>query len=35
MYLENVLFKRDEVRPIDFEDCGFGYWMWDIGVALL
>lgn len=34
MYPENVLFKGKEVFPIDFEDCGFGYWMWDIGVAL-
>lgn len=34
MYPENVLFKAGEVFPIDFEDCGFGYWMWDIGVAL-
>jgi len=34
MYPENVLFKRGKVLPIDFEDCGFGYWLWDIGVAL-
>jgi Ser/Thr protein kinase RdoA (MazF antagonist) len=34
MYLENVLFKGGEVFPIDFEDCGFGYWLWDIAVAL-
>jgi Ser/Thr protein kinase RdoA (MazF antagonist) len=34
MYPENVLFKAGEVFPIDFEDCGYGYWMWDIGVAL-
>jgi Ser/Thr protein kinase RdoA (MazF antagonist) len=34
MYPENVLFKGEEVYPIDFEDCGFGYWMWDIAVAL-
>jgi Ser/Thr protein kinase RdoA (MazF antagonist) len=34
MYLENVLFKGGEVVPIDFEDCGFGYWLWDIAVAL-
>ena len=34
MYPENVLFKGDNVYPFDFEDCGFGYWMWDIGVAL-
>jgi len=34
MYLENVLFKAGEPRVIDFEDCGFGYWMFDIGVAM-
>lgn len=34
MYAENVLFKAGEVIPIDFEDCGFGYWMWDIAVVL-
>jgi len=34
MCLDNVLFKEGEVLPIDFEDCGFGYWLWDIAVAL-
>jgi len=34
MYPDNILFKDGEVFPIDFEDCGFGYWLWDIGVAL-
>ena len=34
MYQENILFKGDRVIPIDFEDCGFGYWLWDIAVAL-
>jgi len=34
MYPENVLFKAGEAYPIDFEDCGFGYWMWDIAIAL-
>ena len=33
MYLENVLFKGGLPCLIDFEDCGFGYWMWDIGVV--
>jgi Ser/Thr protein kinase RdoA (MazF antagonist) len=31
---DNILFKAGEAVPIDFEDCGFGYWLWDIGVAL-
>ncbi len=34
MYPENVLFRAGEVRPIDFEDCGYGYWLWDVAVAL-
>jgi Ser/Thr protein kinase RdoA (MazF antagonist) len=34
MYLENVLFRSGEAHIIDFDDCGFGYWMYDIGVAL-
>jgi len=34
LYPENVLFKAGKAFPIDFEDCGFGYWMWDIAVAL-
>jgi len=34
LYPENVLYKAGNAYPIDFEDCGFGYWMWDIAVAL-
>jgi len=34
LYPENVLFKDGKAYPIDFEDCGYGYWMWDIAVAL-
>jgi Ser/Thr protein kinase RdoA (MazF antagonist) len=34
LYPENVLFKAGEAYPIDFEDCGFGYWLWDIAIAL-
>jgi Ser/Thr protein kinase RdoA (MazF antagonist) len=34
MYPENVLFRDGQAFPIDFEDCGYGYWMWDIAVAL-
>ena len=32
----NVLFGGSplEARPIDFDDCAFGYWMFNIGVAL-
>lgn len=34
LYPENVLFKAGKAYPIDFEDCGYGYWMWDIAIAL-
>jgi Ser/Thr protein kinase RdoA (MazF antagonist) len=34
MYPENVLFKAGKVYPIDFEDCGFGHWLWDIALPL-
>jgi len=34
LYPENVLYKDGRACPIDFEDCGYGYWIWDIAVAL-
>ena len=34
LYPENVLFKAGEILPIDFEDCGYGYWIWDLVVPL-
>jgi Ser/Thr protein kinase RdoA (MazF antagonist) len=34
LHLGNALFCRGEVRVIDFDDCGFGYWLYDIAVAL-
>ena len=34
LYLENVLFHAGQPRLIDFEDCGFSYWMCDLGVFL-
>ena len=34
LHLDNALFWRDNVRVIDFDDCGFGYWLYDIAVAL-
>ena len=34
LYPENVLYKSGQACPIDFEDCGYGYWIWDIAVAL-
>jgi Ser/Thr protein kinase RdoA (MazF antagonist) len=34
LHLENALFAGDGVRLIDFDDCGFGYWLYDIAVSL-
>lgn len=31
---DNVAFFAGEARPFDFDDCGFGYWVFDFGVAL-
>ncbi len=28
----NFLFYKQEVRPIDFGACGFGFYLWDIGI---
>lgn len=30
----NVLFHDWEARPIDFDDAGFGYWMYDLAIPL-
>jgi Ser/Thr protein kinase RdoA (MazF antagonist) len=30
----NVLFTANEVLPIDFDDCGFGYYLYDLAVVL-
>ena len=30
----NVLFTEEEVLPIDFDDCGFGYYLYDLAVVL-
>ena len=30
----NVLFHGREARPIDFDDAGFGYWMYDLAIPL-
>jgi Ser/Thr protein kinase RdoA (MazF antagonist) len=30
----NVLISRGEARAIDFDDCGFGYWVYDFAVLL-
>jgi Ser/Thr protein kinase RdoA (MazF antagonist) len=33
-HLDNVLFDGHETRLIDFDDCGFGYRIYDVAVAL-
>jgi Ser/Thr protein kinase RdoA (MazF antagonist) len=30
----NLLFWRDCPRAIDFDECGYGYWVYDLAVAL-
>ena len=32
--LGNILFRGGEARAIDFDDCGFGYWLYDIAITL-
>ncbi len=34
LHLGNYLFHGDEVRSIDFADCGWGYYLFDIAVTL-
>jgi Ser/Thr protein kinase RdoA (MazF antagonist) len=34
LHLENALFDGGAVRVIDFDDCGLGYWLYDIAVPL-
>jgi Ser/Thr protein kinase RdoA (MazF antagonist) len=30
----NVLFHRGEARPVDFDDCGYGYYVYDLATTL-
>ncbi|TDD43125.1 aminoglycoside phosphotransferase [Kribbella antibiotica] len=34
LHLENALFNGNAVHLIDFDDCGLGYWLYDIAVPL-
>jgi Ser/Thr protein kinase RdoA (MazF antagonist) len=34
LHLDNVLFHRGRARAIDFDDCGFGHWIYDLSVPL-
>lgn len=35
LHQENYLFHKGDVRAIDFDDCGWGHFMYDIAVSLL
>jgi Ser/Thr protein kinase RdoA (MazF antagonist) len=32
--LGNTVFRAGKARPFDFDDCGFGFWIFDLGVVL-
>ena len=34
LHPENVLFERGRVRAIDFDDCGWGHYLYDLAVPL-
>jgi Ser/Thr protein kinase RdoA (MazF antagonist) len=34
LHNENVLFQRGEARAIDFDDCGWGFHLYDLAVSL-
>ncbi|GAA3545680.1 phosphotransferase [Kribbella ginsengisoli] len=34
LHLDNALFDGETVRIIDFDDCGFGHWLYDLAVPL-
>lgn len=34
LIFSNVMFHRGEARPIDFDDCGFGYFLYDMAILL-
>jgi Ser/Thr protein kinase RdoA (MazF antagonist) len=34
LHQENYLFHRGEIRAIDFDDCGYGYYLYDLAVTV-
>jgi Ser/Thr protein kinase RdoA (MazF antagonist) len=34
LHFGNVVFEAGDVHPIDFDDCGIGYWLYDIAAAM-
>jgi Ser/Thr protein kinase RdoA (MazF antagonist) len=35
LHQEHYFFERSQVRAIDFDDCGYGYYVYDLAVTLL
>ena len=35
LHYENVLFHRGEARAIDFDDCGWGFHLYDLAITLI
>jgi Ser/Thr protein kinase RdoA (MazF antagonist) len=35
LHQENYLFHRGQVRAIDFDDCGYGHYLYDLAVTLV
>ncbi len=31
---DNIVIQNNEAIPFDFDDCGFGYWIYDLAIAL-
>ncbi|MFX1484296.1 MAG: phosphotransferase enzyme family protein [Promethearchaeota archaeon] len=31
---DNIVFQAGKARPFDFDDCGFGYWVFDLAIPL-
>ena len=34
LHFGNMLFSKNEIFPIDFDDCGYGFHMYDLAVVL-
>jgi Ser/Thr protein kinase RdoA (MazF antagonist) len=34
LHFGNILFSREQISPIDFDDCGFGFFAYDLAVPL-
>ncbi len=34
LHQENYFFHQDQIRAIDFDDCGYGYYLHDMAVTL-